>query len=466
MMLVPAVLSYRHAVCHSIIIFLSSFFVGGSLITAHLSSHKRSFPTYNLVYDAVVSSVPVTRGKVVMCDIMVTSMRRPFKIKASILGDDRALSLRPGDGITAVSVMNNPRNYAKSRFDYKRYLVHHGYSGQTFIYKTDWHKARADVHRLPYPTRVRLVALKYRERLLAVYRRLGIGGDAFAVVSAMTLGVKESMPGELRERYSAAGASHILALSGLHIGIIYAVLSFFFVWRRFRVSGHLLALSAVWAYVFVTGMPPSAVRSAVMVSIYAVATVCFRERMSLNVLSAAAFAMLSVCPSDLFDVGFQMSFAAVFFIIVFYRRIYGSVPLRWRSNIVTSRLWQMTAVSLAAQAGVAPLVVLCFGRVSLYFLLANLVVIPAAALILYGALLLFAFSSIPVIQCIVVSVLLFVVEHLNTFVEYLSTLPGGDISGVAVSPVQVWMIYALVFVVYGLSDFARKALFSGRTGRT
>lgn len=304
--------------------------------------------------------------------------------------------------------------------------------------------------------------MKYRERLLLRYRQLGLSGDVLAVVSAMTLGAKEDMPKELRERYSAAGASHILALSGLHIGIIYAILSFLFVWRRLRVSGHLLVLSAVWAYVFVTGMPPSAIRSAVMVTIYAIAVVCFRDRMPLNALSAAALVMLAFRPSDLFDLGFQMSFMAVFFILVFYGRIYNNVPAGWRSNVFTRRVWQMMAVSLAAQAGVAPLVMLCFGRISIYFLLANFIVVPVATIVLYGAMLLFAIPFAPAVQHVSAGLLSLAVSWMNNAVERLSLLPGGDISGINIHPAQVWMIYALVFVVYGLLRFVRKAVVFGR----
>lgn len=459
------VLSHRHAVWQSFAILVSSFFAGGSLMTAHLYMQERTFPWGETVYKALIASTPVERGKVLTCDMIVTSVRRPFKIRASILNDNRARLLRAGDGIEALSVMEKPRNHVKSTFDYARYMIHHGYSGQTFIYKTNWQRARVERQKLTFLTRARLVALRYRNRLQSCYRRYGLSGDALSVVSAMTLGAKEDMSHRLRERYSVAGASHILALSGLHIGIIYAVLSCLFVWRRFRLSGHILVLSAVWGYVFITGMPPSAIRSAVMVTIYAFAMMCSRDRMSLNTLSVAALVMLATCPSELFDVGFQMSFMAVFFILVFYHRIYNKVPYGWRGNVMTRRFWQMTVISFVAQIGVAPLVMLYFGRVSLYFLLANFIVVPAAALIIYGAMLLLVLSFVPVLPHVVACVLSFVVDIMNVFVERLSMFPGGDISGFTIRPVQVWMIYALVFVVYGLLRFVRKVVIFGRYNR-
>ena len=313
-LLLITVALHKHPVWQSVLLLVSSFSAGGSCVTASLEAQHATFNKGESAYEAVITSTPSVHGKVVMCDIMPTDMPRPFKIRASILRDERTSSLRVGDGISTLSVLEQPHNSKGLAFDYARYLVRHGYSGQTFIYKTNWCLTDADSGNLPFFTRARLLALKYRQRLLDIYRHLGFDGDTFSVLSAMTLGDKENMTKELREQFSVSGASHVLALSGLHLGIIYAILSCLFVWRRRSVAGHVISLSAIWAYVFVTGMSPSTVRSALMISVYALAVMSGRARMSLNALSAAALLMLAISPCDVFDVGFQMSFAAVFFI--------------------------------------------------------------------------------------------------------------------------------------------------------
>lgn len=187
-------LLFRHALLQTSFIFISGFFTGGSMLSAQLSAQHRAFSSGKTSYRAVVASTPVVRGKVVRCDILVTSMQRPVKLKASILRDANARMLRPGDGIMAASVIEKPHNYAGATFDYARYMMHHGYSGQTFIYKTDWQRAPADVGKLSLVDRTRLVAMKYRARLLLRYRQLGFSGDVLAVVSAMTLGAKKTCP--------------------------------------------------------------------------------------------------------------------------------------------------------------------------------------------------------------------------------------------------------------------------------
>jgi len=458
-----AVMLYRRALWQTVMIFAASFLAGGSVVTARLAAQERSFAAGRSHYHAVITGTPVVRGKVVRCDLVATGAGRPFKLKASILRDSRTPSLRTGDGLAVSSVIERPHNYRPTGFDYARYLTDHGYSGQTFIYKTCWHRTAPDMRSLPLMTRVRLKALRLREHLLARYRQLGMTGDIYAVVSAMTLGAKEGMPEELRETYSVTGASHVLALSGLHLGIIYAVLSSLLVWRRARPAGMAAVLAAIWAYVFVTGLPLSAVRSAVMITVYAAATVYNRDRMSLNALAAAALAMLAVAPCSLFDAGFQMSFMAVFFILVFYRPIYNMVPERLRRHALAARLWQMTAVSVAAQAGVAPLIMFYFGRFSCYSLLAGFFVIPAAALILYGAAALLLLAFVPAVQQFLAAALSLVTGLLNAGVAYMSALPGADISGIVLRPVQVWLIYGIIFALYGLLRFVRKVCLFGRS---
>lgn len=449
-MLAITVMLHGKAGLQTVMIFASCFFAGGSMVSSWLECRDRHFPGDEVVYKAVVASPPAVHGKVVMCDVIVTGVRRPFKLRASILRDDRASSLCIGDGIEASSVMEKPHNYESSRFDYASYLVRHGYSGQTFIYKTGWQKDSSGVQGLPLAVRAKIAALQYREQLLAHYRRLGMSGDVYSVVAAMTLGDRNGMTAELRDTYSVSGASHILALSGLHLGIIYAMLSCLFVWRRNRILCIFIVIPVIWAYVFLTGLSPSTIRSAVMITIHSVAAAYNRDRMSLNALAAAALLMLAVTPCDLFDAGFQMSFMAVFFILVFYQPIYNKVPATWRANPIAARVWQMSAVSVAAQIGVAPLIMLYFGRFSCYFLITNIIVVPAAALVLYCAAALLLLAFLPAVQQLVAHALMLVVEFLNTSVGYMSALPGADISGITLNTLQVWLIYALIFMLYGL----------------
>ena len=159
--------------------------------------------------------------------------------------------------------------------------------------------------------------LSQRTKLLDRFANHGVDGDAYAVVAAMSLGDKSALTRDLKETYSVSGASHVLALSGLHLGIIYILLSVFLPRRRWPALSQLLIILFIWAFVFLVGMSVSVVRSAIMLTVYGLLSIGNRDKMSVNALAFTAIVMLMWSPAWLFDVGFQMSFLAVFAILLF-----------------------------------------------------------------------------------------------------------------------------------------------------
>lgn len=291
--------------------------------------------------------------------------------------------------------------------------------------------------------RSRLFFLQQRERLLNRYRQQGLEGNTYALVTATTLGDKSSIDKELRETYNISGAAHVLALSGLHMGIIYAILTLLTFGRRRRsIITQTLVVVALWAFVFLVGMPSSAVRAATMLSLYALLTLGYREKASINALAFTALVMLAISPYMLFDVGFQMSFLAVLSILIWLPVMNEWVsptlqqrypPLRW--------LWGLTTVTLAAQLGVAPLIAYYFGRFSTFFLITNFVAIPAITIIIWLAL-------VTLIIPVLIPLLTFVVNGLNTCLDTIIQLPGASIEGLHPTLLQVCLTYILVLCVY------------------
>ena len=297
--------------------------------------------------------------------------------------------------------------------------------------------------------RSRLFFLKQREKLLERYRQQGLEDDAYALVAAMTLGDKTAIDKDLRQTYNISGAAHVLALSGLHMGIIYAALTLLTFGRRRRVVTQALIVIALWAFVFLVGMPASAVRAAAMLSLYALLTLGYREKASINALAFTALVMLSISPYTLFDVGFQMSFLAVLSILVWTPVLNDWVspalqrrwpPLRWA--------WGLTAVTLAAQFGVAPLIAYYFGRISTYFLLSSFVAIPAVTVIVWLAL---ATLLIPGLT----PVLTAVTNGLNACLDAISRLPGANIEGLHPTLLQVCLTYVLILCVYWMTEIVK-----------
>ena len=286
--------------------------------------------------------------------------------------------------------------------------------------------------------------LAQRAKLLDRLSESGVDGSVYAVVAAMALGDKSQLTKELRDTYAVSGASHILALSGLHLGIIYTLLSLLLSRRRWQVISQVVIIVCIWLFVFLVGMSASVVRSAVMITVYALLSLGHRDKMSVNTLAFAAIVMLLFNPKSLFDVGFQLSFMAVLAILLFYplfesvwsqQFLFGHRLFRW--------LWTTLAVSCAAQIGVAPLIAYYFGRFSCYFLLTNLVVVPAATLILYLSLLVLLIPSLAYL-------LIYIVDALNQLLLWITMLPGASIEGLHPTLLQVWMTYVIIGAVYGL----------------
>ena len=209
-------------------------------------------------------------------------------------------------------------------------------------------------------------------------------GDAGAVVRAMTVADRSGVTPELRGAYSRSGLSHLLAVSGLHTGIVFLLANWALRWLVLLRRGHsvrdLLAVAAVWIYVAMAGWPPSAVRAAAMCSLLQLAIASGSRYAALNALAAAAFGMLLWNPAWIGDVGFQLSFVAVTAILLW------ALPL-WRrlktGRRVPDLLTANLTVALSATVATAPLVSHVFGIVPTLGVLLNPAAIPLAGITVF-----------------------------------------------------------------------------------
>ena len=303
-------------------------------------------------------------------------------------------------------------------------------------------RAQQDTSSISRLDRSKTYFLEKRNELLERLSDHGVDGSVYAVVAAMTLGDKSQLTNELRKTYAITGASHILALSGLHLGIIYTLLSLLLSRRRWWIVSQVVIIVCIWLYVFLVGMTVSVVRSAVMITVYALLSLGHRDKMSVNTLAFAAIVMLLFNPLSLFDVGFQLSFLAVLAILLFYPLFEGVWPQPFlMDHRVFKWLWTMLSISCAAQIGVAPLIVYYFGRFSCFFLLTNLLVVPAATLILYLSLVVLLIPSLAYL-------LIYMVDTLNHLLTWVATLPGVSIEGLHPTLLQVSMVYVIIMAVY------------------
>ncbi len=416
------------------------------------------------MYDAVVAERPVVGQRTIRCVLAVAEGRLAgqriiaFFQKDSAIGDVQRLAV--GDGVRVVSRLKpitNSRRLQNGHFDYVRYQHIHGVVARTYINKDSWKRSRVSMRRLGVMQRVLIGMRSARDRLLSHNEKHNMSESAYAVVAAMTMGDRSGLTRELRQSYAASGASHVLALSGLHLGVIYGLLSLMFVHRRMRVLGQVLAMVAIWAYAALVGMPPSVLRSATMLTIFAFVVLTGRRQVSLNTLAFAAVVQLVVSPLSLWDVGFQMSFLAVLGIVMLNMRL-GNVETpacigRWR---VIGWVWSLVKVSLAAQLAVAPLSMYYFGTFPCYFLLTNLVAIPLATIIVYTSIVMYALGFWVWMQGVVATFVGWMATLMNALLGFIASLPGACMYGVHINARQVWLMYALLLVAYLMSFYIER----------
>ena len=449
---VAGALAVRSDLWQGAFISLAAFMLGGALISHQLGQLLKPLPSGDLTYQAVVASQPQERGKVVRMDLWVVGgPLHGHRLKASLLKDSLSVDARQltvGDGLVATSQWQQPTQFYPSHFNYPLYLRCPGFTATTLILPGDWQKAVISLRPLPYLDRTILAAKRFREATLRQYLQLGLDDEEMAVAVAMALGDRSRLTNDLRDIYSISGASHVLALSGLHLGIIYMLLSLLVGWRRLGVLRELLIIGGIWAYALFTGLSPSVVRAAVMITVFSLAGLIHRRRMSLNALAFTVIVMLAVNPLSLYDVGFEMSVMAVLAILIGYQPVYGLVSSEYLlTHRVVKWVWAMVVVSCCAQLGTAPLTAYYFGRFSVYFLLSNFIVIPLATVVLYLTAAMLVSALVPPLLPWVAKLLAMVVGWQTEAVKWVSGLPGSHIDGIDLNRIQLWMIYVFLAAV-------------------
>ena len=279
-------------------------------------------------------------------------------------------------------------------FDYGMYLRRQGIVGTAWAPRYRWqivgHKERKGIS---------VMAERCQHALHEQYKKMGITGKELGILSALTLGYREELDKDVKESFSVSGAMHVLAVSGLHTSIVWGILTWILTlggWckplyeekrRRWLLGGILLIL--LWIYAFVTGLSPSVMRSALMLSFWELSYLLGRHTSRWNPITAAAVVILLINPLALWSVSFQLSFAAVIGIMLFTSWMQARMHLKHRwSNYIGGLLM----LSIGAQLMTMPLTLYYFGQTSNYFALTNLVVIPLAFVVLLLGLATLAFS--------------------------------------------------------------------------
>ena len=429
---------------------LSGFCLSLSFVFAGLLCHqmemgqvKVEWPPRYAVYHGVINSYPFERERTYRVEVTLTdSLYRNRNIYLYLPKDSAAVSVLPGQTIVFDGKINKPSSEGAG-FDYAAFLLSHGISGTLRVQAKDW-KASDPEGRLSLKNR----CIRFRRSIILKYREWGLSGNALAVASAVTLGEKKQLSDGLREVYSTSGVSHVLAVSGLHVGIMCWFLYLIFpsfLFRKAKWIRESLVLVILWSYAFAIGLPVSITRTLIMFSIVAACRAANREGSALNSLGIAALIMLAVHPSALFDMSFQLSFSAVLFIVIL------TPPLMEIYNphtVVGRYLWRVSVLSVSAQIGTVPLVMYHFSGFSTYVLLANLFVVPAMFVIVSLSMSLWIVGWFAPVRDVVVNVLTWMVDAMTSALTYVSSLPYSHLDLSLRHGWKIFVIYAVVILVY------------------
>lgn len=324
-------------------------------------------------------------------------------------------------------------------FDYKRYCLYQGITHQVYLRTDDFliRSGRTTFH-------LRDLVQSSRAFIIGLIRDLIPGKKQQGLAEALLIGYRDDLDKDLVEAYANTGVVHVIAISGLHLGIIYAILVFLtsalnrkgWYWIRF-----LLVIGGLWAFTFLAGAQPSVLRSAVMFSFVAAGIVLRRNGSVINSLALSALLLLCWKPQWLWDVGFQLSYTAVLSIVLFFKHVYGWA---YFNNKFLDLVWKTTAVTVSAQFLTVPLTLYYFHQFPILLLLTNLVAVPLSSVILIAEILMIAISPVEIIAATLGRFIGELIRWMNSFIEFANRLPVNTWEGLQLSVVQVISLYLLI----------------------
>jgi len=393
-------------------------------ITQTLKSDK-----YNYKFFADLNAINgiTTKGKILL-NISKDSLETAFS------ADEILLVYSP---ITEIPKPLNPH-----QFDYSKYMKSLGAYGQLGISEKEILKTG------PGGKTLLGVAQNIRTGIVEKLQKTKLKTDERAIIQALVLGEKKDIDKNLYNEYAAAGAVHILAVSGLHVGILYIILAFFFKplarWKYGVLLQAVVIVLLLWGFALLSGLSPSVTRAVTMFSFFAVAKLFDRETNSINTLFLSFFTLLIINPLWLFQVGFQLSYLAVFFIVwlqpLFYKAGYSKYWL-------VRKVWAIVSVTICAQIGVLPLSIYYFHQFPGLFLLTNIVVLPFLTILMCGGILIVLLAGLNSLPDWLAELYNFFIEGLNSFIHWVAVQDEFLFKDIHFSTLKVLGAYLLIITL-------------------
>lgn len=442
---------YRFAWLQGMIIHLA-LATAGALLAWHKDiRHKdRWFGSCYKEGDAltvVLNEAPVEKIRSVKAIAAVKTCRgRP--VEGSIIiyfkKDSSLASLSYGTQLVFKKPLQEIHNSGNpGGFDYSRYCLFNSITNQVYLQPGEFYIL---------PTReenwLPAFIIRTRQWVLRTLRKNITDSTALGLAEALLIGYKDDLDKNLVQSYTNTGVVHVIAISGLHLGLIYWLLSLpFRTWKRkkkWKWVPPLIIIAGLWLFSLLAGAQPSVLRSALMFSCIVVGESLSHRTSVFNALAASAFILLCINPYWLWDTGFQLSYSAVLSIIIFHRVIYNWFYFQ---NKLVDLLWQLNAVTLAAQLLTLPVCLYHFHQFPNYFLLANMVAVPLSSLILIGEIVICVLSFVPVLSSLAGTMMEWCIGMMNSYIQMIEKLPWAVWQGLEITVLQAGSL--LLFIAGG-----------------
>lgn len=285
--------------------------------------------------------------------------------------------------------------------------------------------------------------------------------EALGIAEALLIGYKNDLDKETVQSYSNTGVVHIIAISGMHLGLIYMGLLWLFnctpVVKRHKITKAVLLISCLWVFSLMTGASASVLRSAVMFTCIIIGNAFERKSSIYNSLAASAFLLLCYNPYFLWDVGFQLSYLAIIGIVSLQKPIQNLI---YFETLIPRKIWEMTSITIAAQIVTAPVCLYYFHQFPNLFLITNLIAVPLSTFILFSEIALIAFSSISVLADFISLIIGKSILFLNYLIACIDRLPYSKTEHIDVNLTSALLLYVLIFfTISGLLKRNKKHLF-------
>lgn len=414
-------------------------------------------------------SPPRSASRSVRCQVELLACNEPFfrsrKILLYLPPGPEALDLAVGQ-VLDIEVELGPIRSLSEEFDYAAYMRRRGFLAQAYAPRDHW---RSSAFQAGFSLPV--ACERSRQHLLQRYRRAGLEPEPLALVAALTLGEKSLLDNPLKQRFASAGVAHVLAVSGMHVGIVCSLLDLllrpFGRRRRQGTLRQLVQTALLWGYACLTGLSASVVRAVMMFSVVALGRCLQRHTTSWNTLGFAAFVMLVIHPFYLFDAGFQLSFAAVASILWlqpgFRQHLDGAADQTAQAD--EAAIWGLPApahspagyfkdlltVCLAAQLGTAPLSVWYFHQFPNYFWLGNLLMVPLALAVTCLAVATLSLGWLPLAGQVLAWLLNQAAGLFCRLAAVIDSLPASLNTGLYPEPWEIVLIYTLLALIVSIS---------------